>query len=261
VSERPHEIDPTVPHSARVWNHLLGGEDNYPPDREAGDLVLRMFPDFARLARVQRAFLSRAVRFLAAERGVRQFLDVGSGLPTVDNTHEVAQRVAPESRVVYVDHDPIVLLHAGALLTSTPEGRTDYVEADVRDPGTILARAASTLDFHRPVALMMLGIAGQLSDSEDPWAIVRTLLDALPSGSHLVLSDGTDTNESLNAAVAAYNASSAHTYHLRGAAEIARFFTGLDLVEPGVVETSRWRPDPADDDRGADAVCGVGRKP
>jgi O-methyltransferase involved in polyketide biosynthesis len=255
------EIDTTVPHSARVWNHLLGGSDNYAPDREAGDMILRVFPDFARFARLQRSFLSRAVRFLADERGVRQFLDVGSGLPTVDNTHEVAQRVAPECRVVYVDHDPIVLLHADALLTSTLEGRTDYVEADVRDPGTILARAAATLDFDRPVALMMLGIAGQLPDSDDPWAIVRTLMDALPSGSHLALSDGTDTNEALNAAVAAYNASSVHTYHLRGAAEIARFFADLDLVEPGVVETSRWRPDPGDDGRGADAICGVGRKP
>ncbi|MDH2427247.1 SAM-dependent methyltransferase [Sphaerisporangium sp. TRM90804] len=257
-------IDTSVAHSARVWNHLLGGKDNYPADREAGELIVRMFPDIARLARLQRYFLARAVRFLAGEAGIRQFLDVGTGLPTADNTHEVAQRVAPESRIVYVDNDPLVLVHAQALLTSVPPGVTDYIEEDVRHPDRIIEGAAHTLNFDEPVALMMLGITGQVSDEDDPWAIVRRLMDALPSGSYLALSDGTDTSDSLNQAIAVYNANSASSYHLRAPERIAAYFEGLELVEPGVVTTTTWRPDVieiGDGSRQVDAICGVGRKP
>ncbi|OEU86998.1 S-adenosyl methyltransferase [Streptomyces abyssalis] len=251
-------------HSARVWNYLLGGRDNFRPDRDAGDIVLKLFPGIARLARLQRRFLSRAVRYLAAEAGIRQFLDVGTGLPTVDNTHEVAQRVAPESRIVYVDNDPLVLVHAQALLTSSREGACDYIDADVRDPATILEAASRTLDFGEPVALTLLGTVGQIPDSDDPSSVVARLMEPLPSGSHLALSDGTDTNEVLNEAIAAYNANSAGSYHLRSADHIAGFFDGLDVVEPGIVTTSGWRPDAADPQEGpglVDAVCGVGRKP
>ncbi|MCX4885461.1 MULTISPECIES: SAM-dependent methyltransferase [unclassified Streptomyces] len=251
------------PHSARVWNFLLGGKDNYAADRQAGEMILQMFPDIALLARLQRRFLVRAVRRLAAEAGIRQFLDVGTGLPTVDNTHEVAQRVAPDSRIVYVDNDPLVLVHAQALLTSTPQGACAYLDADVREPERILEEAAKTLDFSRPVALTMLGILGQIPDSDEPEAVVARFLDALPAGSYLALSDGTDTNEALNQAISVYNANSASSYHLRGPERIAAFFDGLELVEPGVVPTSQWHPEPVDVGRspsGVDAICGIGRK-
>ncbi|MER6629054.1 SAM-dependent methyltransferase [Streptomyces sp. NPDC000987] len=251
------------PHSARVWNYLLGGKDNYAADRQAGEMILQMFPDIALLARLQRRFLARAVRHLAGEAGIRQFLDVGTGLPTVDNTHEVAQRIAPESRIVYVDNDPLVLVHAQALLTSTPEGACAYLEADVRDPEGILEAASRTLDFSRPVALTMLGILGQIPDSDDPGSVVSRFLDALPPGSYLALGDGTDTSEALNRAIAVYNANSASSYHLRSPEHIAGFFDGLELVEPGVVPTSQWHPDPVDVGRApsdVDAICGIGRK-
>ncbi|MBO1330377.1 SAM-dependent methyltransferase [Streptomyces sp. VRA16 Mangrove soil] len=253
------------PHSARVWNYLLGGKDNYPVDSEVGDVILSTFPEFAAVARLQRVFLSRAVRHLAGEAGIRQFLDIGTGLPTADNTHEVAQRIAPDSRIVYVDNDPLVLVHARALLTSSPEGACAYLSEDVRNPERILAEAAKTLDFDKPVALTLLGIMGQLSDDDRPADLVATLLDALPSGSYLALSDGVDTNAALNTAVTAYNAQSANTYHLRSPAQIAAFFRGLDLVEPGVVPPSAWRPDGAAtayDIQGAVdvGVCGVARK-
>ncbi|MFE2050616.1 SAM-dependent methyltransferase [Streptomyces sp. NPDC059459] len=250
------------PHSARVWNYLLGGKDNYPVDSEAGEVILTTFPEFAAVARLQRRFLSRAVRFLAGEAGVRQFLDIGTGLPTADNTHELAQRIAPESRIVYVDNDPLVLVHAQALLTSSDEGACAYIDADVRDPERILAEAAKTLDFSRPVALTMLGIMGQISDDERPAELVSALLSGLPAGSYLALSDGTNTNEALNTAVRIYNGQSANTYHLRSPQEIATFFTGLELVEPGVVSTASWRPDPdGSEESTADvSVCGVAIK-
>jgi S-adenosyl methyltransferase len=256
-------IDSSVPHSARVWNYWLGGKDHYPVDRVVGDQVMAMFPDITRLARADRSFLGRAVRYLAADAGIRQFLDIGTGLPTANNTHEVAQAIAPESRIVYVDNDPLVLVHARALLTSTPEGACDYIDADLRDAGEILAQAAKTLDFTRPVALMMLGILGQVSDADQPRSIVRQLMDALPSGSYLALSDGVDTSETFTEAVRHYNENSANTYHLRSPGQIASFFDGLELAEPGVVELTRWRPE-ATPFHGADEVpgmCGVGRKP
>jgi len=257
------KLDAGVAHSARVWNYLLGGKDNFASDREIGDTILQMFPDIAHVARVQRHFLVRAVRYLAGEAGIRQFLDIGTGLPTADNTHQIAQQVAPESRIVYVDNDPLVLVHARALLTSAPGGVTSYVEADVRDTGEILHEAAQTLDFSQPVALMMLGILGQVPDSAGPASIVTRLLDALPPGSYLALSDGTDTSPALNEAIATYNQNSANSYHLRSPMQITRFFDGLTLVPPGVVTTSRWRPDLMDPDsppREVDAICGVGRK-
>ncbi|MFE7705706.1 SAM-dependent methyltransferase [Streptomyces sp. NPDC057486] len=252
------------PHSARVWNYLLGGKDNYPVDAEAGDMILQAFPDFAQIARLQRAFLARAVHFLTAEAGIRQFLDIGAGLPTANNTHEVAQRLAPECRVVYVDNDPLVLTHARALLADTPEGACAYIDADVRDVDTILEQAARTLDFSRPIGLTMLGIMGQLPDEDGPLAIVDRLVAALPSGSYLALSDGTNTSEALNTAIRAYNANSASSYHLRSPEQIAGFFHGLDLVDPGVVRTAAWRPDPGqplDDTAQGHAASGVGRKP
>ncbi|MDV9178024.1 SAM-dependent methyltransferase [Streptomyces sp. W16] len=251
------------PHSARVWNFLLGGKDNYAADREAGEMIIKMFPDIALLARLQRGFLVRAVHYLAAEAGIRQFLDIGTGLPTVDNTHEVAQRIAPESRIVYVDNDPLVLVHAQALLTSTPEGACAYVEADVRDPEGILEAAARTLDFSKPIALTMLGILGQIPDSDEPEAVVARFLDALPPGSYLALTDGTDTNPALNQAISVYNANSASSYYLRSPERVAAFFEGLEAVEPGIVPISRWRPEPVDvgrDPSDADTMCGIGRK-
>ncbi len=176
----PPRLDTSVPHLARVWNYLLGGKDNFAADREMGDMIMQIFPDVAHMARVQRRFLARAVRYLAGAAGIRQFLDIGTGLPAADNTHQIAQRVAPESRVVYVDNDPLVLVHAQALLTSAPGGMTSYIEADVRDTEEILEQAARTLDFGQPVALMMLGILGQVPDSADPGSIVARLLGALP---------------------------------------------------------------------------------
>jgi S-adenosyl methyltransferase len=260
----PPQLDTSEAHSARVWNYLLGGKDNFAADRATGDLILTMFPGIAHIARVQRRFLARAVRYLAADAGITQFLDIGTGLPTANNTHQVAQQIAPHARIVYVDNDPLVLVHAEALLTSAPGGVTSYIEADVRDPDTILRDAAGTLDFGQPVALMMLGIMGQVDDSDQPGSIVAWLLDALPPGSYLALSDGTDTNPELNQAIAVYNQNSASSYHLRSPNRIAGFFTGLDLVPPGVVTTSRWRPDVRDaeeEPREIDAICGVGRKP
>ncbi|MFI6348306.1 SAM-dependent methyltransferase [Streptomyces sp. NPDC050560] len=252
------------PHSARVWNFLLGGKDNYPPDSEIGEMILKTFPEFTAVARLQRHFLARAVRYLVGTVGIRQLLDVGTGLPTADNTHELAQRIAPESRIVYVDNDPLVLTHARALLKSAPEGACAYVDADVRDPGRIIEEAKKTLDFSRPIGLTMVAIMGQISDEEDPTGIVDTLVSALPSGSYLALSDGTDTNERLKAAVAAYNSESVNTYHLRSLDRIGEYFHGLELVEPGVVPTAEWRPDLSTSIEvagGGHAGSGVARKP
>ena len=261
----PAEIDTSVPHSARIWNYWLGGKDNYPVDREAGDQFGAVFPGIVDVTRASRQFLIRAVRFLAGEVGIRQFLDIGTGLPTAENTHEVAQRVAQESRIVYVDNDPVVLIHARALLFSSGEGRTAYVDADLHDPDTILDAAAETLDFTRPVALMLMGILGHVTDDDEARSIVKRLLDALGSGSHLVLCDGTDTNPAGVAAQEQYNRSGAVPYRLRSPAQLTSFFDGLELVEPGVVSVSQWRPDPADAVGGppaaVDAFGGVGRKP
>jgi hypothetical protein len=261
-SQKP-KIDETVPHSARVWNYWLGGKDHYPADRVVGDQVMAMFPDITRLARADRAFLGRAVQFLAGEAGIRQFLDVGTGLPTANNTHQVAQAIAPESRIVYVDNDPLVLVHARALLTSTPEGKCDYIDADLRDTGRIVAEAARTLDFTQPVALMLLGIMGQVPDSDHPEKIIRQLLDPLPSGSYLALSDGVNTSETFTEAVRHYNENSANTYHPRSPEQITGFFAGLEVVDPGVVPLMRWRPEATHfpDSGDVPGMAAVGRKP
>jgi len=261
--QQPPTIDTTVPHSARIWNYWLGGKDNYPVDRAAGEQFRETFPEIVAIARASRQFLTRAVRYLAGEAGIRQFLDIGTGLPTADNTHQVAQRVAPESRIVYVDNDPIVLTHARALLTSTPEGRTAYVDADLRDPDHVLQEAAGTLDFTQPVAIMLMGILGHIADDGQAQTIVERLVGAVPSGSYLAMNDGTDTSEEVVEAARIWNQSANPTYHLRSPDRIARFFDGLELVEPGVVSPPRWRPDPSPAGLPAeiDSACGVARKP
>jgi hypothetical protein len=258
-------IDTTVPHSARIWNYWLGGKDNFAVDRRAGDAWAATFPGVRDIARASRSFLTRSIHYLAAEAGIRQFLDIGTGLPTADNTHQVAQRVAPEARIVYVDNDPLVLAHARALLTSTPEGATAYIHADLRDPDKILAEAAETLDFTKPIALILSGVLGHVVDIDEARSIVHSLMDALPSGSYLSLNDGTSVigKEELEQATQDYNESGALPYIQRTPEEIASFFDGLELVEPGVVSCPRWRPDPVPDEPPAelDAFGGVGRKP
>jgi O-methyltransferase involved in polyketide biosynthesis len=261
----PPEIDTSVPHSARIWNYWLGGKDNYPVDRAAGDQYREVFPEIVDVARASRQFLTRAVSYLAGEAQIRQFLDIGTGLPTADNTHEVAQRLAPDARIVYVDNDPLVLTHARALLTSTPQGVTAYIDADLRDPDTILAAAAQTLDFSQPIALMLMGILGHVGDDKAR-SILKQLLDPLPSGSYLALNDGTNViSQAFAQAQQRYNESGALPYHLRSPEQIASFFDGLELVEPGLVSVPRWRPDPAaasgDLPAEVDAFGGVGRKP
>ncbi|GAB2885239.1 SAM-dependent methyltransferase [Streptomyces mayteni] len=256
------EIDNSRAHSARVWNFWLGGKDWYATDKDAGEQITSVYPGIVRTARYQRMFLSRAVRFLAGEAGIRQFLDLGTGLPTVDNTHEVAQRVAPESRIVYVDNDPLVLAHARALLTSTPAGETAYIDADLRAPEAILEQAAELLDFSRPVAVTMLGILGHITDEDRPADIVRRLLAPLPAGSYLAISDGVDTNATLNAATTNYNARLAGDYTLRSPEEVTAFFDGLSLLDPGVVTIERWRPEHPvfGDEQPVDAMCGLAVK-
>ncbi|WP_407561337.1 SAM-dependent methyltransferase [Streptomyces sp. 184] len=256
-------IDTSVPHSARVWNYWVGGKDNYEVDRAAGDEVLSVYPQQAEKARACRAFLIRTVRWLAAEAGIRQFLDVGTGLPTENNTHEVAQRVAPDARIVYVDNDPMVLTHARALLTSTPEGVTTYLDADVHDPGSILAQAAGTLDLDRPVALMLLGILGHVEDHTTARTIVRDLLAGLPPGSYLVEYDGTSTSPEYVEALRRYADAGGVPYNLRTPDQIRAYYEGLDLVPPGVVPIPTWRPDPTPfgGPRDVDQWGGVGRKP
>lgn len=215
------KIDSKVPHSARIWNYWLGGKDNYPVDHAAGDAFREVFPGITDLARDSRAFLGRAVRHLAGEAGIRQFLDIGTGLPTVDNTHEIAQGVAPEARVVYVDNDPLVLIHARVLLTSTPEGVTDYVDADLHDPETVLREASRTLDLTRPVALTLMQVSGHMDDYDEARGIVDALMAALPSGSYLAFNDSVDTNKANAEATRLYNESGAAPYHLRSPQQLA----------------------------------------
>lgn len=235
-----------VAHNARVWNYWIGGKDNYEVDQRVGEHVAGMFPVIREVARADREFLGRAVRFLTAERGIRQFLDIGTGLPTVDNTHEIAQRLAPEARIVYVDNDPIVLAHARTLLTSTPAGATAYIDADVHDPQAIVERAAATLDLGRPVAVMMLGILNFVLDTDKARDIVHRVMAAVPSGSYLVLThptvDADLGGEGNVGAMAFWNENATPPITARPRAEVAAFLDGLDLVEPGLVPCSRWRP-------------------
>ncbi|GII97031.1 SAM-dependent methyltransferase [Sinosporangium siamense] len=254
-------IDSTVPHSARVWNYWLGGKDNYPVDREVGDQFAQIFPGIFDLARHSRYFMQRAVRYLVSEAGVRQFLDVGTGLPTVDNTHEVAQRANPECRIVYVDNDPLVLAHARALLTSTGEGSTDYIDSDLRNPERILDLAAATLDLTQPVGLILMQVMGHVTDDDEAHSIVRRLLDGLPPGSYLAFNDSVDTHKANAAATSeSYNESGAIPYKLRSPAVLEQFFDGLELVNPGVVSVSHWRPDTAPVPTDVFALGGVAKK-
>ncbi|CAJ58826.1 MULTISPECIES: SAM-dependent methyltransferase [Frankia] len=257
-------VDITVPHSARVWNYWLGGKDHYPVDREFGDRLYELLPEIVQIARQARAFLGRAVTYLAGEVGIRQFLDIGTGLPTADNTHEVAQRIVPDSRIVYVDHDPLVLAHARALLVGTPEGATNYVDADVREPKKILQAARETLDFTQPIGLIMLGIMGNVADLDEAYAIVRELCESLPAGSYLVFKDGTYAvmGEDRADAIHDLHEHESFPYHMRTPEQVARFLDGFELVEPGLVSTPLWRPGPsAEPPRAIDDLCGVGRKP
>ena len=256
------KIDSTVPHSARIWNYWLGGKDHYPVDREAGDTYRQIYPGIVDTARAVRYFMARAVRFLAGEAGVRQFLDVGTGLPAVDNTHEIAQRVAPECRIVYVDNDPLVLSHARALLSSSAEGACDYIDADMRHPDDIIKAAARTLDLAQPVALLLMGVLGHVSDYAGARSVATGLLAALPPGSYLALADSIRAGDAHIAAGESYAETGAVPYQLRTPAEIAGFFAGLDLVPPGIVPVPQWRPDPAPfDPPQVDTLGGVARKP
>ncbi|HUZ36263.1 MAG TPA: SAM-dependent methyltransferase [Streptosporangiaceae bacterium] len=261
---KPIRIDTGTAHSARVYDYWLGGKDNFPADREAAEAAIAANPGIVADVRANRAFLARVVRYLVTEAGVRQFLDIGTGLPTASNTHEVAQAAAPESRVVYVDNDPIVLVHARALLTSTPEGATAYLDADLREPEPILKSAARTLDLGQPVALMLLIILHLIQDLEDPGKIVARLMSALPPGSYLVLAHPASdiqpaamaemtrrVNERMRGAVAT----------MRTRDQVLSFFDGLELLPPGVVQPQQWRPGPAAQaPPEVTAWCGVARK-
>jgi hypothetical protein len=263
-------IDPTVPHSARVWNYFLGGKDNYAVDRETGDAVIAVYPHILVNAREARAFLKRVVSFLAGEAGIRQFLDIGTGLPTADNTHEVAQRIVPDARVVYADNDPLVLAHARALLIGTPEGATRYLHADIRDIDSLMTRAAEILDFTEPVAVLMLGVLGNIHDTDEARSLVTQILARIPSGSYVAISDAI-LSEARRKAEQTYADTGGVRYHAREAADIESFFDGLEWVEPGFGSVSLWRPDIPTDPAGnvlpitspppVDQHGGVARKP
>jgi hypothetical protein len=241
-------FDSRVAHVARVYNYWLGGKDYFAADRIAGEETIEVYPGIRQSARANRAFLARVVRHLALSEGIRQFLDIGTGLPTASNTHEVAQSVAPESRIVYVDNDPMVLAHARALLTSSREGATAYLDSDLRDPEKILDQAASTLDFDRPVAIMLIAIMHYIPDLDEAHEILTRLLDAVPRGSFLTISHaGIDLfpdeiapfEQRLNGLLRD------STHVARPRPVVAEFFDGLELLEPGVVRVSEWRPDSA----------------
>jgi len=242
--ERPLATYASIAHVARVYDYLLGGKDNFAADREAAEQAMRINPDIVSTARANRAFLIRTTSYLVTQAGIRQFLDIGTGMPTNNNIHEVAQSIAPESRVVYVDHDPIVLSHARARLTSSPEGVTDYIEADLRQPRKILAEASRTLDFGRPVAIMLISILHLILDRDDPYDLVSQLVNAVVPGSYVVISHAASDIDSgamismanrLNELMAQQSVPRTHR-------EVAAFFAGLDLVEPGLVRVPEWRP-------------------
>jgi S-adenosyl methyltransferase len=264
VSEDEQTVfDTSVAHVARVYDYWLGGKDNFAVDRAAGEQAIAAYPDIVYSVRANRAFLARTVRYLTAEAGIRQFLDIGTGIPTSNNTHEVAQSVAPGARVVYVDNDPIVLAHARALLTSGPAGLTSYIDADLRNTGKILDTAAVTLDFSRPVAVVLMAILHLIGDEDDPYGIVATLMDAVPPGSYLTLSHIASDIETEALGDARDRVSKympvKQTY--RSHAEVMRFFDGLDMVEPGLVRVQQWRPSSEVEAKSPAALWGgVGRK-
>jgi trans-aconitate methyltransferase len=261
------EIDTSVAHVTRVYDYLLGGKANFAVDRKAAEQAYAAWPgglDGVRAdARAHRALLGRVVRYLADDVGIRQFLDIGTGIPKENNTHEVAQRVSPQARIVYVDYDPIVLAHAHQLLTSTPEGACAYIYGDLRDPEAILQKAAGTLDLSKPAAVVLFGILHFFADTEHPEAIVARLVDALAPGSYLAISHlARDVQgEALTETFDRLNQQMSESVMLRTQAEVARFFDGLDLVDPGVVQLPQWRPDPGPE--GTQPLpmwCAVGRK-
>ncbi|WP_018546276.1 SAM-dependent methyltransferase [Streptomyces sp. LaPpAH-108] len=255
----PRQIDTGVAHPARVYDWLLGGKDNYPVDEAVGKTLP---PEARDGARQNRAFMHRAVAWLAGQ-GVDQFLDIGSGIPTEPNLHQIVQRVVPGARIVYTDNDPLVLRHAEALLTGRPEGATDYVQADVRDTDAIIDRARRTLDFDRPVALSLIALLHFLGDDQKPYALVGDLLAALPSGSHLVLSHASsDIYPDLSAQVTDEYAKGGIRLTFRSRAEVLRFFDGLDLVEPGLVTAPEWhRGAAAPEEEGSGIYVGVAQVP
>jgi S-adenosyl methyltransferase len=264
VTDNPMpDVRPHIPHGARIWNYWLGGKDNYEADRKIGDAVSAVFPEIAVMAFKSRQFLNRTVRYLAGEAGVRQFLDIGTGLPTMQNTHEVAQAVAPDARIVYVDNDPLVLAHARALLVNTtPEGVTKYIDSDYREPDRIIAQAHEILDFTRPIAVMFMGVFGYVPDYDEASSVVSRMLDAVPSGSYLALWEATSTSEAVVRGARA-QAELGSPYELRTVEEVRGWFTGTELVDPGLVPVTDWRPDEVEVgwNEPLDAYGGVGRKP
>ena len=264
VSAMTRTIDPTVAHIARIQDYWLGGKDHFEADRVAGDEAIAQLPDMVASVRNTRAFLGRAIRFLTAERGVRQFLDLGTGIPTASNTHEVAQDVAPGSRIVYVDNDPMVLAHARALLTSSREGRCAYIDADVREPEKILNSAAEVLDFTEPIGVVLMAVLQFIPDDDYPHEIVRRLMAAVPAGSYLVISHpASDIQAAAMAGMASrLNELMAQRVKPRAKDAVTAFFDGLELVEPGVIRCPEWRPDRPEDAAGKSTMwAGVARKP
>jgi SAM-dependent methyltransferase len=241
----PRGVDTHVAHIARVYDYWLGGKDNFAADRYAAEQARAAYPAIGQAVWAQRAFLGRAVRYLVAEAGIRQFLDIGTGIPAANNIHEVAQSIAPQCRVVYVDNDPIVISHARALLKSAREGAVAYIDADLRDPGTILTQAARTLDFARPAAIMLVGVLQFIPDEEDPWAIAAELIRATAPGSYVTIAQPASDIETQAMAefVRRYNKLAAEKATFRSYREVCRFLDGLQLVEPGVVKLPAWRPD------------------
>jgi hypothetical protein len=262
LGREPGRLDTGVPHIARVYDYWLGGKDNYAVDREVAERIIATGNPVTHNARANRAFLGRAVRHLTAEVGIRQFLDLGTGLPSADNTHEVAQRIAPESRIVYTDNDPIVLVHARALLTGSALGSTTYIHADVRDIERILDEARQTLDFSRPVGVIMAGLMHCVPDEDDPAGIVAKVLAAVPSGSHLALSQpAADINANgMARAASVMDQLMPVKITYRTQDQVTRFFDGTELLEPGLVPASLWRPDPGADTTPRSVWAGVGRK-
>ena len=262
----PPEINTNVPQSARVYDYWLGGKDHFPADRALGDAIAEALPTIRTQVRAQRAFLGRAVRYLTRDAGVRQFLDIGTGIPSAGNVHDVAQEIAPESRVLYVDNDPIVLAHARALMSGTPQGSVAFIQADLREPEAILddPAVAGTLDLAEPVGLVLIGVMHHLRDSDDPRRIVANLVDALAPGSYLVLSQSTpDFDPDAMGALAAASEQGGIPNVPRSLADTEPFFAGLELVEPGLVPMATWHPDPGEglDPRSVYAYGGVARKP
>jgi hypothetical protein len=263
VDDGPMPFDTSVAHMARVYNYWLGGKDNFAADREAGDQAMAAYPNTVASVRANRAFLARSVRYLAAEAGIRQFLDIGTGIPTENNTHEVAQAAAPDARIVYVDNDPIVLTHARALLTSSPAGATAYIDADLRDTEAILGQAAATLDFSQPVAVMLIAILHLISDDDSPHAIVHRIMDGVPPGSYLALSHVASDidSEPTDEVGRRLNQRMAHQVTYRSRPEVSRLFGDLDLLAPGVVAVQAWRPDTEAEAQSPSAMWGgVARK-